>query len=172
MQLQEYKPHVPQGSDLAKGALAGAVAGLAAGFVMERAMKWMQRRQRHEGAHTEKTTPQGEDPKVAIVEKAGVEVPEERAKLVAGLVHYGMSGVSGAIYGAAAEVTPLATILWGVPFGLAVWAAAPATTLPALGLAPPPSEVPAKAHATSLAMHALFGAATETVRRPLRAAMG
>lgn len=162
MQLQEYKPHVPPAGDLAKGALAGAAAGLAAGFVMERAMRWMQRREEHEHA----------DPKVALVEKAGVEVSPKREKLVAGAVHYAMSGVSGAIYGVAAEVTPAVTLGWGSLFGVAVWAGAPATALPALGLAPPPTEIPAKANATSLAMHAFYGVMTETARRPLRAMMG
>lgn len=172
MQLAEYKPRVPPPDELAKGALAGALAGAAAGFLMERTMKWMQRRRQEKAPHADPKGSPGGDPKVALVEKTGLDVPREREKLVAGAVHYAMSGVSGAIYGAAAEVTPLVTLGWGAVFGLAVWAAAPATALPALDLAPPPSELPAKANATSLAMHALFGVATETARRPLRAMMG
>jgi len=70
------------------------------------------------------------------------------------------------------EVAPVVTLGWGALFGAAVWAVLPEATLPALGLAPPPWERPPKQQAVSLGEHAVFGIVTESVRRPVRAAMG
>jgi len=168
--LARYAPHVPPARDLAKGALAGALAGVAAAGVMGLAMKRMaKRRGQGEGG--------GKDPKLVVANAVaeplkGEEISEAREKLASEAVHYATGAVSGALYGMAAEVTPAATWGWGLPFGAAVWAALPVAALPALDLAPPVTQRPAKAVAENLGMHLLFGAVAETVRRPARAMMG
>jgi len=167
--LARWAPHVPPPTDLAKGALAGAIAGVAAAGVMGYAMKRMDKRRARKGG--------GEDPKLAVANAVvepltGEEVPETQKKLAGQVVHYATGAVTGALYGMAAEATPAATWGWGLPFGAAVWAALPAATLPALDLAPPVTQQPPKAVARNLGMHLLFGAVAETVRRPVRAMMG
>jgi hypothetical protein len=155
-----------QAGDLAKGALAGALGGAAGAFVLERAM----------GQHKKPASPK--DPKVkvasAVVEKvAGDGLDEGQYRVAGRSVHYTTGMVSGALYGVAAELMPrAATLGWGALFGAAVWATLPETILPALGLAPPPWERPAKEQAKNLGHHVLFGMTTETVRRPVRAALG
>src|SRR5581483_11959655 len=143
--LARWAPHVPPPTDLAKGALAGAIGGEDPKLAVAN----------------------------AVVEPlTGEEVPETQKKLAGQVVHYATGAVTGALYGMAAEATPAATWGWGLPFGAAVWAALPAATLPALDLAPPVTQQPPKAVARNLGMHLLFGAVAETVRRPVRAMMG
>jgi uncharacterized membrane protein YagU involved in acid resistance len=55
------------------------------------------------------------------------------------IIHYMMGGTSGAIYGMAAELTPIATAGEGLAFGTTVWIAADNAVVPLLGLANPPS---------------------------------
>jgi putative membrane protein len=85
--------------------------------------------------------------------------------------HYAMGVGSGAIYGAVAEVMPLATVAEGLPFGAAVWVIADEGVVPALGLSRSPTEYPASIHAYSLASHLVYGLTTELVRRAIRKAM-
>lgn len=162
-------------SRLAKGALAGAVAGAAGAWVMERAMNAAMGPPPVDPTAPEQ--PMTQDPKLrvanAVLERTtGRPVPPGRERAAQEAVHYAMGAVSGALYGAAVEAAPRLKAGWGLPFGAAVFLAAPEAALPALGLAPPPTQQPLKQQAMGLGMHLLYGAATETVRRPLRAAMG
>lgn len=82
--------------------------------------------------------------------------------------HYAMSAASGGIYGALAEVQPVATVGAGLPFGAAVWVIADEFVVPALGLSKKPAEYSLAIHAYSLASHLVFGLATEMSRRAVR----
>ncbi len=79
-----------------------------------------------------------------------------------------MGATSGAIYGAMAELLPSVTLGAGLPFGTAVWLIADEATLPALGLAKSPTEVPVSKHAYALASHFVYGLTTDIVRRVVR----
>jgi uncharacterized membrane protein YagU involved in acid resistance len=83
-------------------------------------------------------------------------------------VHYGFSLVTGGIYGAVAELSPVAAIGSGVPFGAAVWLVADEITLPLVGLSKGPTAYPLSKHLYSLASHFVYGAATEVTRRAVR----
>jgi hypothetical protein len=84
------------------------------------------------------------------------------------IAHYAMGATSGAIYGAMAEVTPLTTIGYGLPFGATVWAVADEGLVPALGLSKSAAAYPLSIHLYALASHLVYGLTTELVRRQVR----
>ena len=90
-------------------------------------------------------------------------------RFVAGeIVHYAFGAVTGAIYGGLAEYQPWTTAGHGLLFGTGVFLAADETSMPALGLIPPPwTETPA-AQVEHWAAHLVFGVVSEAVRKALR----
>jgi hypothetical protein len=91
---------------------------------------------------------------------------EPREKRVAGpAVHYAFGALTGAVYGALAELSPRWTAGAGIPFGTAVWLGADEVTVPALGLSGPATESPLPVHARALAAHVVYGLTTDLVRR-------
>lgn len=97
------------------------------------------------------------------------EVPEERQDVAGKAVHYAFGTLVGGIYGAAAEMSPdVVSRFGGLPFGMAVWLLADELALPAFQLGKKPNEKPIQQHATGLATHFVYGAATDGVRRLLR----
>jgi putative membrane protein len=172
-----------------KGLVAGAAAGLAATWVMTRF---------HElSAHLERVHPRDEpnDPQHSAKrgtpesaegsERHGEDATVRAAdRLSRGLLHhplskgekrkagpamhYGFGVLTGAAYGALAEIAPAVTRGAGAPFGTAVWLGADEVTIPLLKLAGPPWEHPLPVHARALAAHLVYGVTTEGVRRLLR----
>jgi len=90
---------------------------------------------------------------------------EDKKPLAGNLVHYAFGGSIGAIYGGVAVVAPRVTAAVGLPFGVAVWLGAHVITVPALGLAEPPTRQPRSKEGLELALHLVYGAVTELVRR-------
>jgi len=161
---------------IVKGAVAGAIAGLAGALAMEQFQAWW--------SATEKRLAPAQRAGAAKDEPATVQAAErisetvlhqelpEKAKPVAGeVVHYGMGALSGAIYGVAAEVVPPVRTGNGLAFGAALWWIADNTAVPDLGLGTPPDKTPPSTHAYALASHLVYGAVTETVRRLVRIAL-
>lgn len=168
----------------------GMAAGLAAGLVATWAMTKFQNltaklggkseqdepRDPQHSAHrgTEESARQGEDDatvKAASAISEGLFHHEltQREKEVAGpAMHYGFGVLTGALYGALAELSPAITRGAGLPFGTAVWLGADEVAVPAFKLAGPPWEHPAPVHARALAAHLVYGLTAEMVRRPLR----
>src|SRR5438034_15273 len=70
----------------------------------------------------------------------------------------------GVIAGVAA-VTPRVTTAAGLPFGVAVWLGAHVITVPALGLAEPPTRQPPSKEGLEFVLHLIYGAVTELMRR-------
>jgi putative membrane protein len=87
------------------------------------------------------------------------------------IAHYAMGATSGAIYGAMAEIMPVATVGVGLPFGAAVWLSADEVVVPLLGLSRPATDYPLPTHIYSFASHLVYGLTTEVVRRTLRRAL-
>jgi uncharacterized membrane protein YagU involved in acid resistance len=71
-------------------------------------------------------------------------------------------------YGVAAELRPAVTSGFGTGFGLATFALLDEGAVPAVGLAPPPTQTPASTHLYAGASHIVFGAVTEASRRAIR----
>jgi putative membrane protein len=157
---------------IVSGLLAGTLAGIAGAYAMERFQAWWTESERRLKPR-ENARAGGEPTTVRAAERVSEELldrplPDE-AKPVAGeVMHYGMGAVSGAIYGAVAEVLPLARTGNGLAFGAALWWIADNQALMALGLAKPPASYPPSTHAYALASHLVYGFVTDTVRRVLR----
>jgi hypothetical protein len=159
------------GGTIWKGALAGAAAGLAAAWAMERFQAELGKLS-NGGDDQAQESPEPATNKAADAIASfvtGREVPKEYKAAAGSVVHYAMGGATGALYGAIAERKRDVTAWAGLPFGAAVWLLADEIAVPASGLAKGPTSYPASTHAYAFASHLVYGAATESVRRGLRA---
>ena len=167
--------------DLWRGAVAGAIGGLAGSGVMQLGQWALASRKQNGGSpqqireqNTQGQTPTiEEEPTVkvatAVTQKVAHTEPGPKAKTIGGtLVHYAFGSGLGAVYGAVSELLPAVTYAEGAPFGAAVWAAADLGAVPAFGLSRPPHRVPVSKHAQMLGMHVAYGLTTDTVRRAMR----
>lgn len=96
------------------------------------------------------------------------ELTRDERRIAGPLVHYTFSATTGMVYGALTELTPVAAVGFGLPFGAAVWAVADETMVPRFGLSKPPTAYPLSKHLYSLASHLVYGATTEAARRLVR----
>jgi hypothetical protein len=172
--------------DVAKGAIAGLVGGLAGTFVMSEFQGWWSRAVRgeqpqssgghhdardwqelHEGKNANEITAQA-------LARTAIGRPLDRSELsiAAPAVHYTFGALVGGFYGAMAENTPTVRALSGAAYGTAVWAAADEIAMPVLGLSERTDQQPFERHFHAFAAHLVFGVATELVRRGVRAALG
>jgi hypothetical protein len=156
-----------------RGALAGAIAGLVGAYAMERFQAlWAQT---EEQARPKQIARAGKDEPTTVKAAERVvenvlhtELPDEVKPVAGEAVHYGMGMLSGAIYGAIAEIVPIVRAGNGLLFGAVLWWVADETAVPAVGLAKKPSAYPPSTHAYALSSHLVYGFVTETVRRVLR----
>jgi putative membrane protein len=162
--------------DILKGALAGAIGGLAGSGLMMLSQTLLDGRKNgspspqsiREGPEKEPT----EKMVAAISEKAIHVTPSPRAEKIGGaLVHFAFGSGVGAVYGAVTELTPKTGMWVGAPVGAALWAAADLGAAPVLGLSLPPTKVPVSRHAKMLGLHLIYGFATDTVSRHIRHAL-
>ncbi len=170
-----FRPHEP---DFAKALLAGIAGGLLASFLMEQFQAlWMKAAEELKPNNDEEKSGSQEEPATVKVAQAVSEgltdkkIPASKKAFAGEAVHYTMGAASGAIYGVAAELTPLATMAGGMAFGASVWLTADNAVLPALGFAKPLTQIPASTHVYALASHLVYGFVTETVRRAFRGAL-
>ena len=154
-------------NSVVKGIIAGAAGGLAATWVMSQ-FHALIAPPPEEQAKDES----GEDATVKTAEAISGKVfhhdlSEEEKKKAGPLVHYAYGTAIGALYGAFAVHNPITTAGFGTGYGAAAWVAGDEVAVPALGLAPKPTEVPLSKHAQELAAHLVYGANLEGVRRGL-----
>jgi uncharacterized membrane protein YagU involved in acid resistance len=163
------------------GIWRGVIAGLVGGVIAAGAMSVVHKGVAgiSAGAQQQKPPPdqhQDEDATVKVAD--GIArwllhrpLPEEKKPLAGNLVHYGFGASVGALYGRVAAVVPRVTTAVGLPFGLAVWLGAHVITVPALGLAEPPTRRPPSKEGLEFALHLVYGTVTEIVRRLVRQAL-
>lgn len=159
----------------------GVIAGLVGGVIAAGAMSVV-----HKGlagisavARQQKPAPdqhQDEDATVKVADGIArwvlhCPLPEDKKPLAGNLVHYAFGGSVGALYGGVAAVVPRVTTAVGLPFGVAVWLGAHVITVPALGLAEPPTRRPRSKEGLEFVLHLVYGAVTELVRRLARQAL-
>ncbi len=155
-----------------KGAVAGAIGGIAASWIMNQFQAaWMLSERgfsRGHGAQSAKT--EGPDDPTTRVAEAIVQRPLNPAeKEVAGqLIHYAYGGAMGAVYGALAEAVPATAAGYGAAMGAVVWLVSDLGLLPGMGLSRRSDEYPTWIHLYSLSSHLVYGTATEAARRGLR----
>jgi uncharacterized membrane protein YagU involved in acid resistance len=85
------------------------------------------------------------------------------------IVHYAFGALMGAVYGAVAEQVPSVATGFGTAFGAALFTGADLVAVPALSLSETLSAEEIPPLATPFAAHLVYGAATEAVRRLVRA---
>ena len=151
-------------ADPLRGILAGALAGLAASALMNGLQ-----------ALVADTLPESDAPPATelaadAVAKAATGAPLHEGRKAAGgqAVHYAFGTALGALYGGLAEIRPDVTRGSGTLFGGTAALVFDEIMTPIMGIASPPSQVPAAIHVYALASHLVFGAAVEGARRVLR----
>jgi putative membrane protein len=152
--------------NLWKGFLAGALGGLAASFAMSQFHALFQKA-------GSAALPSGEDSTVRAASAVSRTVFHhkltlDQKKIAGPTVHYSFGANVAAIYGTTAELAPLVSTGWGIPFGAAVWLGAHVITVPALGLSEPITHSAPRAEAVEFGAHLVYGAVVEGLRRFLR----
>jgi putative membrane protein len=159
-----------------RGILAGVAGGLAATWVMNQFLAGPGQKPQHavqtDEENREPQAHSSEPREDATMKAAGAIVhtttgnhlsrPEEENGDP--IVHYAFGALAGGFYGALAEYSSTVTAGFGTSFGGALFRTTDSLAIPALNLAPSPSDQPA----SPFAAHIVYGATTEFVRRILR----
>jgi uncharacterized membrane protein YagU involved in acid resistance len=151
-------------------AVRGAAAGLLGGLLATGAMSLMHTVLAAKDPGGGQSAPDDATVKVAAAATrlVGYRLGETEKAPAGSVVHYAFGAVVGAVYGAAAEIVPMVSRAFGLPFGAAVWLGAHVVAVPALGLAESPVRQPAAKEAEEFGLHLVYGMITELVRRLLR----
>ena len=150
-----------------KAILAGIVGGLVGSIALR---AWMTAAsQLHAGTTTPDQSGPAHQVGALVTESLTGHPITPRQRYLAGeITHYAFGAITGALYGAIAEYQPWTTAGAGLLFGTGVFLAADETSMPLLGLIPPPwTETPA-AQLEHWAAHLVFGVTGELTRRELR----
>ncbi|WP_263382124.1 DUF1440 domain-containing protein [Granulicella arctica] len=147
--------HYAPPRSIAKGLIIGLIAGMAGS-----AAKTV-----GELIYQPRTLGQTPPPLVLADKIVGHPVAHPTAVIQA--IHYGFGGLTGAVYGAAAEVFPIVTTGYGSVFGVVLQLFTHESLVPLAGLDVPATQQPAREHLSELFSHILFGICTEAVRRIL-----
>ncbi len=108
-------------------------------------------------------------PPLLLAERiAGRPLSHTEGQVAIQAIHFTFGAVVGGIYGGVAEAVPLVTAGSGVVFGLVLQLFTHESAVPALGLDVPAPQQPLREHLSEFFTHALFGLATELVRRRVR----
>jgi hypothetical protein len=160
--------------NLIKGLVAGALAGAAASWVMERFQEQWVLREGNAGETPGNMGSLGREPSTMKAADAvaqavtGAPVPAERRELAGEAMHYATGAGVGGLYGILAEVAPGPSFLLGGVYGAAVAIGGDEMIVPALGLSRPARDVRPSEHAYNLASHLVYGLTLEGARRILR----
>ncbi len=156
----------------------GVLAGLVGGVIAAGAMSLVHKGLTGIGADAKQQKPwpdqpQEEDATVKVADRIARWIlhrplSEDQKPLAGNLVHYAFGASVGALYGGVADVVPRVTTATGLPFGVAVWLGAHVITVPALGLAEPPTRRRLSEEGLEFVLHLVYGAVTELVRRLAR----
>lgn len=155
------------GRSFGRGVLAGVAGGLAGSVALRVWMTAMSR------VHAGTTAPDQNGPAhqvaaLVVGELTGKPLTGRQRFLAGEVTHYLFGAVTGAIYGGLAEYQPWVTAGSGLLFGTGVFLAADESSMPLLGLIPPPWKETPAAQAEHWAAHLVFGVVGEMARRGLR----
>ncbi len=166
--------------DAAKGILAGAIAGLAATWLMTRFQSAWTEIKKAEEKEVENAggTPESEqqEPETATVRTAKAisrkvfhhELTKKEKGVAGAATHLGFGTFAGTVYGALAEFYPAVTAAGGLGYGTAVWGLADNVAVPSFGLSDWPTNYPLSTNVYGLTSHLVFGSALELARRIIR----
>lgn len=165
----------------ARDALAGAVAGVGASWVMSAAYRPIMRAGSAETRRREHEAQAGLPPSTvraaeAAARAVGAALPDRRSRALGGkAVHYGYGAAWGAAFALGARALaarwrpPLAT---GLAFGALLWFLSDEVLVPLFGFSRSPARYPASSHLKGLASHLVYGVATDVAWRAARGALG
>jgi putative membrane protein len=164
MRRNEVRTEVTAGRVL-RGVVAGALGGLAASWVMNRAQAMVPPPGYGDASDTEHE----DDATVKVARRLSCavlhhDIDENEKERAGAMVHYAFGASLGALYGGLAEAMPAVRRGFGATFATAVWLIADELAVPSLHLAKPANEKPMPLHAYALGSHLVYGAALETVR--------
>ncbi len=150
-----------------KGIIAGVVGGLVGSAALRAWMTAMS--QVHKGTIIPDQNGPAHQVGAILADKLTGKQLAGHQRLIAGeIVHYAFGAFTGGIYGGLAEYQPWTTAGSGLLFGTGVFLAADESSMPLLGLVPPPwGETPA-AQLEHWAAHLVYGVVGELTRRGLR----
>jgi putative membrane protein len=151
----------PHKRSITKGLLAGLVGGLAGAGAKIVAEKVFPPR-------TQGQTP----PPVVLAESVtGRSLPQDERELALQGIHWIFGAVAGAVYGALVEIEPTLGAWRGAAFGITLNRITHESILPRLGLTAPPGRQPTQERISEWVTHAVYGVATDSVRRAVRKAL-
>ncbi len=155
------------GSDLIKGAIAGAVAT----FVMGKVTGYMYDREDPEAREEEDEAREGRSAYEAAAEKAadaaGQSLDRTQREQAGAAIHWALGIGAGAAYALFRRQVQGFGYTAGTAFGTAFWAFIDEGLVPALGLTPGPMAFPWQTHARGLVGHLTFGTVTDGTLRLL-----
>lgn len=148
---------------IARGLVAGVIAGAVASFAMDRFQAAASPLLPSNGSDSEPATEKAADAVVSGV--TGRKVPDADKPLAGQAVHYAVGIALGAAYGVAAEFRPSVTTGFGTAFGLGTATLLDEAVVPATGLGSAPWDAGVASNLYSYASHLVFGSVSEIVRR-------
>ena len=182
--------HHLSAGDVCKGMIAGAIGGLIASWAMNQVhgiagtMAKLAPEDGGDGAAQGSSSSQPEQSENEPQEPATVatatavtrrvlhtELSDQQKQAAGPLVHYGYGTAMGALYGGLCEAAPAVGSGAGIPYGTVLWLIGDEVAVPMLGFSAPPTQMPLTTHADALAAHAIYGVATDVVRRVVRDAL-
>jgi len=158
-------------SDLTRDLVKGALAGIAATWVMGQVTTYLYENESKQAREAEDEARGGRTAYGVAADKAasavGQDLSDDQRKQAGSAIHWALGAGAGAVYGAMRHRVPAADAANGLFFGTAFWAVIDEGANAALGLTPGPTAFPWQAHARGLAGHLVFGVAADTSLRLL-----
>lgn len=143
----------------------GAVAGVAATWVLDKATTVFYERQDEEASEREKEVMGGKTAYGVAAEKtagiAGRELSQKQRQLYGNSVHWALGAGTGSLYAVLRRRTSWASLGFGTLYGALFWLVVDEGANTALGLTPAPQEFPWESHARGFAGHLMYGVAAE-----------
>ena len=168
---------------IARGIVTGLVAGISATILMDQFLKLggsgqkaIDKQQgRPEGLHLIDQEPPATEQEYSteivarkIAETAGRSLDKDEKRKAGQVVHYAFGTLMGVVYCVTAEVLPEATAGGGTGFGTLLFLGADEVAVPALRLAPQPTETAPMDHLQQWAAHVVYGGSLELIRSIIR----
>jgi hypothetical protein len=163
--------HDVRSSNVGVDMLKGAVAGVAATWLMNKATTWMYDREAEEVRKKEDEARGGGtaygNAAGKVASALDVELTDSQRKAAGTALHWVLGTTAGAAYGVARNRWPSIARAGGLPFGVGFFLTVDEMLNPLLGFTPGPQAFPWQAHARGLGGHVVFGLATEGVLQAL-----
>jgi hypothetical protein len=145
--------------------LDGAVAGVAATWLMGKVTSFLYERENQRAREREERARHGTTSYGVAAEQmaklVGETLSDEQRKSYGETIHWALGAGAGAAYALLRNRVPEASAVGGLLFGTAFFLLMDEGLVYALGLTPGPSNFPWQAHARGLAGHLAYGAAAE-----------